>query len=56
MEFLIKEAASNDWITATKGGDLVKLSPAMGKGFDTDCQVPCLLQVELLSISDAKKH
>lgn len=38
LEFLIKEAASNDWITATKGGDLVKLSPAMGKGFDTDCQ------------------
>eukprot|EP00435_Cladocopium_sp_Y103_P040118 s71_g10.t2 len=38
LEFLIKEADSNDWITATKGGDLVKLSPAMGKGFNTDCQ------------------
>ncbi|OLQ05300.1 hypothetical protein AK812_SmicGene11552 [Symbiodinium microadriaticum] len=30
LEFLIKEAESNAWITEAKAGDLVKLSPAMG--------------------------
>eukprot|EP00439_Symbiodinium_sp_Y106_P026915 s1487_g3.t1 len=38
LEFLIKEAESNAWITESKAGDLVKLSPAMGKGFDLSCE------------------
>lgn len=35
LEFLIKDAEANAWITRAKAGDAVQLSPAMGRGFDT---------------------
>lgn len=38
LEFLIKDAESNAWLTGCKGGDSVQLSPAMGKGFDLACE------------------
>jgi len=38
LDFLIKNAESNDWITGASQGDVVKLSPAMGKGFNVDCE------------------
>mmetsp|Transcript_68608 Transcript_68608/g.135720 ORF Transcript_68608/g.135720 Transcript_68608/m.135720 type:complete len:350 (-) Transcript_68608:185-1234(-) len=38
LEFLIKEAENNAWLTGTKNGDTVQLSPAMGRGFDLACE------------------
>uniref|UniRef100_A0A7S4QPQ1 Oxidoreductase FAD/NAD(P)-binding domain-containing protein n=1 Tax=Alexandrium monilatum TaxID=311494 RepID=A0A7S4QPQ1_9DINO len=38
LEFLIKEAESNAWLTGAKSGDAVQLSPAMGRGFDLACE------------------
>lgn len=38
LEFLIKNADSNAWITGASAGDVVQLSPAMGKGFDVKCE------------------
>jgi len=37
LEFLIKAVDNNEWITGSTQGDLVQLSPAMGKGFDVAC-------------------
>ncbi|CAE8680827.1 unnamed protein product [Polarella glacialis] len=36
MEFLIKLSESNAWMTGTKSGDALQLSPAMGRGFSID--------------------
>jgi len=38
LEFLIKEAENNAWITGASSGDAVQLSPAMGRGFDIACE------------------
>lgn len=38
LEFLIKLADNNAWITGSSAGDAVLLSPAMGKGFNTSCE------------------
>lgn len=38
LEFLIKEAENNAWLTGANSGDAVQLSPAMGRGFDTACE------------------
>jgi len=38
LEFLIKDTESNSWITSTGANDVVQLSAAMGRGFDTQCE------------------
>eukprot|EP00931_Biecheleriopsis_adriatica_P056934 TRINITY_DN33771_c0_g1_i1.p1 TRINITY_DN33771_c0_g1~~TRINITY_DN33771_c0_g1_i1.p1 ORF type:complete len:325 (-),score=74.57 TRINITY_DN33771_c0_g1_i1:67-1014(-) len=38
LEFLIKAVDSNAWLTGAGAGDVLKLSPAMGKGFDVSCE------------------
>lgn len=38
LEFLIKDAESNSWLTSMKDGDAVQLSPAMGRGFNIECE------------------
>lgn len=38
LEFLIKDAESNAWLTGAGSGDAVQLSPAMGRGFDLACE------------------
>lgn len=38
LEFLIKEADSNAWLTGSQKGDIVLLSPAMGRGFNLSCE------------------
>lgn len=38
LEFLIKVVDNNKWITGSQSGDFIQLSPAMGKGFNVDCE------------------
>lgn len=50
LEFLIKEAENNAWLTGTKSGDAVQLSPAMGRGFDTACESWTLADVSQVGL------
>lgn len=38
LEFLIKAVDSNLWLTGSSAGDFLQLSPAMGSGFNFDCE------------------
>lgn len=38
LEFLIKDAEANAWITSAGRGDVVQLSPAQGRGFNVTCE------------------
>jgi len=37
LEFLIKEAESNEWLTSLGSGDVALLSEAMGRGYNVSC-------------------
>lgn len=50
LEFLIKEAESNEWLTKSGEGDQLLLSPAMGKGFDLACEAWASAEVSQVGV------
>jgi len=50
LEFLIKEAESNAWLTGAKKGDALQLSAAMGRGFNVACEAWAEAQVSQVGL------